>query len=258
MSELDIIDQHIIIVETTGYKLLKDISLIDFPEVFKFLKVVHNYKKLKIYKMRTEIIPVIHMLDEDQVFKNIELCVDCGIEKVFLINHVVSVQELLMCTYKVKDQYPNLWVGVNMLGMPTHISLSNPLFGIDGLWCDDTISNEQATKVRAFKGMFFGGLAFKYQSQPTDLESSCKEAILATDVATTSGSGTGKAPTNVEINNIRGYLGDHPMAIASGVSVDNVDSYKGIVNYLLVTSSITDANEMIIKDKLIRLKSKLD
>lgn len=47
------------------------------------------------------------------------------------------------------------------------------------------------------------------------------------------------------------------MAIASGVSIENIDSYKGIVDYLLVASSITDRNEMIIKDKLVQLKSKL-
>lgn len=107
------------------------------------------------------------------------------------------------------------------------------------------------------KVFFFGGLAFKYQPQPTDLESACNEAKLATDVACTSGTGTGKAPTTVKINTIRNYLGSHPMAIASGVSIENIDSYKGIVDYLLVASSITDRNEMIIKDKLVQLKSKL-
>lgn len=208
--------------------------------------------------MKTELIPVIHMINESQVLDNVEICHRNGIEKVFIINHVVSIQDLLKCSTKVKEKYPNMWVGVNMLGIPTHIALSNPLTGIDGLWCDATISNEQAKKVRNFKGMFFGGLAFKYQSQPTDLESACEEATLATDVATTSGSGTGSAPTTVKINNIRGFLKEHPMAIASGVSVDNIDSYKGIVNYLLVASSITDKDEMIIESKLVELKSKLN
>ena len=47
------------------------------------------------------------------------------------------------------------------------------------------------------------------------------------------------------------------MAIASGVSIDNIESYKGIVDYLLVASSITTKGEMIIKEKLIELKSKI-
>lgn len=47
MSELDIIEQHQLIVETVGYKLIKDISLSNLPQVLKFLKVVQNYKKIK-------------------------------------------------------------------------------------------------------------------------------------------------------------------------------------------------------------------
>jgi hypothetical protein len=208
--------------------------------------------------MKTEIIPVIHMIDEDQVLDNIDLCKYVGINKVFLINHIVGVDELLKCAYRVKQEYSDIWVGINMLGVSTEIALSLPLSKIDALWCDASISAEKAKEVRKFEGLFFGGLAFKYQPQPTDLESACKEAIIATDIACTSGSGTGKAATVPKIRTIREYLGDHPMAIASGVSVENILSYKGLANYLLVASSITDKNEMIIKEKLIELNNKLN
>lgn len=208
--------------------------------------------------MKTEIIPVIHMVTEQQVLDNVKTCVDCGIKKVFLINHVVGVNELLTCAqYGVRVKYPDLWIGVNMLGVPTEKALSYQLHDIDGLWCDGSISPEDAKRVREFKGMFFGGLAFKYQPQPADLESACKDSIFSTDVACTSGSGTGKAPTTVKINTIREFLGNHPMAIASGVSVDNIDSFKGVANYVLVASSITDRNEYIIKDKLVELINKI-
>jgi predicted TIM-barrel enzyme len=52
------------------------------------------------------------------------------------------------------------------------------------------------------------------------------------------------------------FLADHPMAIASGVSIQNINDYKGIANYLLVATSITSSGEMIMKDKLIELKEK--
>ncbi len=208
--------------------------------------------------MKTEIIPVIHMVNENQVFTNVRICIGCGIEKVFLINHAVSKFDLLNCAFKVKREFPNLWVGVNMLGESTENALSTEAInGLDGLWCDATISPERAKEVRFFKGMFFGGLAFKYQPQPKDLKLACEEASLATDVATTSGAGTGKAADVEKIKTIREFLGSHPMAIASGVSAQNIDNYKGIANYLLVASSITSSGEMIIKDKLIELKNKL-
>jgi len=207
--------------------------------------------------MKTELIPVIHMINKNQVLTNVDTCIECGIKKVFLINHVVSVDDLLDCAEMVKKKYPNLWVGVNMLGVTTEDALlldSN----IDGLWCDATISPSDIKKYRRFKGMFFGGLAFKYQPQPTDLESACEEAKFATDIATTSGPGTGKAADLQKIKTIREYLGLHPMAIASGVSVDNISNYNGLANYLLVASSITSKSEMIIKDKLVELKTLLN
>jgi hypothetical protein len=152
--------------------------------------------------MKTEIIPVIHMQNENQVSTNIKICVECGIKKVFIINHVVSIGDLIKCALKVKQENPDLWVGINMLGQSVEISLGLGLIGIDGIWCDETITLE-AKKYRNFNGMVFGGLAFKYQPQPSDLKSACEEAILSTDVATTSGSGTGKAADVEKIKVIR-------------------------------------------------------
>lgn len=54
--------------------------------------------------MQTELIPVIHMVDESQVFQNIEICLKNGVNKVFIINHAVSKTELLECAFKVRDR----------------------------------------------------------------------------------------------------------------------------------------------------------
>lgn len=208
-------------------------------------------------KKIAEIIPVIHMINLEQVFANVEICVNNGIKKVFLINHVVSAQEVLSAAKDVKAEYPELWVGVNLLGVPTSNAICLPGKVVDGLWCDDTLTLEDYTITRRFEGMLFGGLAFKYQRQPSDLEEACKNAALTTDVATTSGPGTGKAASITKIETIRGYLGTHPMAIASGVSADNVENYMYLADYLLVASSITDKDEMIIEGKLVELINKV-
>ena len=194
------------------------------------------------------------MINIEQVFANVETCVNNGIKKVFLINHVVSAQDVLSAAKDVKSEYPELWVGINLLGTPTTSVICLPNV-VDGIWCDGTLTKEDAN-FRSFKGMLFGGLAFKYQRQPSDLEEACKNAALTTDVATTSGPGTGKAATITKIETIREYLGTHPMAIASGVSADNVEKYMYLADYLLVASSITK-DEMIIEEKLIELINKL-
>lgn len=48
MKPLDLIDEHQIIRETVGYEFLNDVELCDIPEVMKFLKIVWNYKKIKL------------------------------------------------------------------------------------------------------------------------------------------------------------------------------------------------------------------
>jgi hypothetical protein len=202
-------------------------------------------------QINTEIIPVIHMINENQVLTNVETCLSCGIEKVFIINHQTTSEELIKCAKRVKDTYPTLWVGINMLDKYVEDAILYE-FDFDGLWCDQSIKLEDY-KYRKFKGMLFTGLAFKYQPQPKDIELACKESILTSDVSTTSGPGTGKAADINKILELRSHLGEHPMAIASGVSIDNIENYKGVVDYLLVASSITSRSEIIYKDKLLEL-----
>jgi hypothetical protein len=47
------------------------------------------------------------------------------------------------------------------------------------------------------------------------------------------------------------------MVIVLGVNVDNIVSYKGVINYLLVASSITSKSEIIDKDKIKELLEKI-
>lgn len=66
--------------------------------------------------MRTELIPVIHMINANQVMTNVKICIKAGIKKIFLINHHVDAETVLDCALNIKTIYPDLWVGVNLLG----------------------------------------------------------------------------------------------------------------------------------------------
>lgn len=207
-------------------------------------------------EIKTELIPVIHMINQNQVLTNVKTCVSSGIKKVFLINHRSSNYELIKCANKVKELYPDLWIGLNMLDVKAKDAILYE-FDFDALWCDESI-NQEDYNYRKFKGLLFSGLAFKYQPQPSDLKLACQESIVTSDVSTTSGPATGKEADINKILQLREYLGDHPMAIASGVNLNNIESYKGVVDYLLVASSITSKSEIIQEDKLIELLKKLD
>ena len=201
--------------------------------------------------MKTEIIPVIHMLNINQVLTNVNIVKNAGLNKVFIINHTVSDEDLINCALYVKAKYPELWIGINRLSKTQKQALSQNI-EVDALWCDQTISIEDYQN-KQFKGQVFGGIAFKYQPQPKDIKQACIEAISATDVATTSGPGTAHEADINKILTIRECLKQHPMAIASGVNSKNILQYKGIVNYLLVASSITSRSEIIQEDKLNEL-----
>lgn len=47
MNWWDIIDEHMVIRETCGYDVLKDVEVIDMPNVIKFLKICYNYTNMK-------------------------------------------------------------------------------------------------------------------------------------------------------------------------------------------------------------------
>jgi len=55
MNNLKTIEEHIVIRETVGYERLNDFDVIDIPEVLKFLKIVHNYIKMKEILRQDEI-----------------------------------------------------------------------------------------------------------------------------------------------------------------------------------------------------------
>ena len=59
------------------------------------------------------------------------------------------------------------------------------------------------------------------------------------DVITTSGPGTGQAAEPAKIAAIRAGAGDHPMALASGVTPENVDDYLPWVDAYLVATGIS-------------------
>ena len=50
MGSIQIIDHHTVIRDTVGYDVLKEIDVIDLPEVIKFLKIVNNYIRMKNIK----------------------------------------------------------------------------------------------------------------------------------------------------------------------------------------------------------------
>lgn len=47
MKDLQTIDEHTIIRETVGYDVISKIDVCYLPQVLQFLRICHNYQKMK-------------------------------------------------------------------------------------------------------------------------------------------------------------------------------------------------------------------
>ena len=122
---------------------------------------------------------------------------------------------------------------------------------VNALWADHAHS-ESYHKMKEindklsdfnFTGPYFGGVAFKYTRQVDltgdKLVSAIEEAKPYVNIITTSGEATGSAPNVDKIKLFREVLGeDHALAIASGITVDNVESFLPYADCFLVASGI--------------------
>lgn len=207
-----------------------------------------------------ELIPVIHTIDHKQVIYNAELCANNGISKLFLIDHRIddnSIQKMNDYVSYIRHMFPYMEVGVNFLQLDTKDAMIKAEeMELDFLWADksyiDPDSLEKASEILDYQKRvwYFGCVAFKYQKQPVDLQWTCERACELMDVITTSGVGTGKAPSLEKIKSMRNYIGKRKLAIASGVNSENKKMFDEFADYYLVASSIIDNKERIIESKL--------
>jgi predicted TIM-barrel enzyme len=93
-----------------------------------------------------------------------------------------------------------------------------------------------------WRGLHFGGVAFKHQEQVSEPALAARLAQPHVDVVTTSGAATGVAAPLAKIAAMKAALGDHPLGVASGVTPENVGQYLGLVDCFLVATGISDSH----------------
>lgn len=197
--------------------------------------------------------PVIHSDSSDQTFRNLEICVRAGVDGAFLINHEISCVTLDLIFAQCRDAYPDFFLGINYLGLSAENAMSKMNRDINALWADNAMIKEylveqsQAQEVLNIReelsppwtGQYFGGVAFKYQRPIKDLENACLRAKQYMDVICTSGNATGNPADRSKLVTMKAALGDTPLAVASGVSIDNVLDYKDCVDIFMVATGIS-------------------
>jgi uncharacterized protein len=203
------------------------------------------------------LLPVIHPVGRAEALASVEVAVAAGVKGVFLINQGMSERQVLALMMELRGLHPTLWVGVNLLGFSPAQILERGLEAgdgrLDGIWSDDAGIDEDAAQqpeaaafvVRrrevGWKGLYFGGVAFKYQREVPDakLETAAFAARGYMDVVCTSGPGTGHEARVEKVAAMREGLGSNgALALASGVTPDNVDRFLPYVDAYLVGTGI--------------------
>jgi hypothetical protein len=219
----------------------------------------NEFKKFFSVK-NSVVLPVIHVLDNEQAETNTRLAIEGGCPGVFLINHDFGVDEFLPIIRHVRQKFPDIWLAVNFLAVtgkdafPVLGKLANEGTLVDGYWADDARIDEFADtnnqteadeilkvkKDSGWDGMYFGGTCFKKQREvlPEHYATSAQLATHFMDVVTTSGIATGHAADLGKIETFRKACGDTPIAIASGITPQNVHQYAELVDCLMVATGI--------------------
>ena len=207
------------------------------------------------------VLPVIHVKNYFQVTENIHKIISEGAPGCFLINHDFGIDEFLPIITKVRHKFPSLWLSINFLAntgkvaFPILSELSSQGCEIDGYWADDACIDEKGKNLEAKKinqikkeckwqGLYFGGTAFKKQRVVLEDQyvNAAKYASKFMDVVTTSGVATGKEAKISKIQLFRSSIGDKPLALASGITVDNAKNYSEVDCFMVATGINYDDN----------------
>lgn len=167
----------------------------------------------------------------------------------------MRAQEVVMMAADFVDE---TFVGVNLLEAGRAAVYNLPKQSRVSVWSDnagfeprsetkqldafrDRLKLDRSPRDMAWRGLYFGGVAFKYQRE-VPLEQCGVEARLAAhlgvDIVTTSGPATGHPPSVEKVRVMREAIGDHALAIASGITLDNVEPFLPHVNAFLVATGL--------------------
>ncbi|MEO1689000.1 MAG: adenine phosphoribosyltransferase, partial [Pseudomonadota bacterium] len=173
----------------------------------------------------------------------------------FLINHDFGVGAFLPIIEAARRAHPRLWLGVNFLAVPA--AQAYPRLGalqarglpLDACWADDARLDERsdaqpeadaaeaARAASGWQGLLFAGVAFKKQRPVAegDWPAAARLGGARLDVTTTSGAATGVEAEDRKVAVFRRALGDRPLALASGVTPDNIARYAEVDAVLVAT-----------------------
>lgn len=227
---------------------------------------------------KNKLFVVVHATDEEQTLKNANIAFNSGADGIFLINHRrVSTMGLKHLYLHVREKHPKRWIGLNFLGPDLRYFTENLKSYLpkdaQALWCD-TLGYDQRfvrsarvigalnlsltlSKV-APEAILFGGFDFKYQAPVKDLSLGVRDLEKIVNVLTTSGVETGSPPSLEKLVTMREAAGPtKDIAVASGMTPENVDPFLEHVDYFLVATGISKSFTLLDPVKVREMADKM-
>ena len=200
------------------------------------------------------VLPVLHVLDNARTERNLREVIAAGAPGCFLINHDFEPERFLPIIRHARDRFPALWLGVNFLGVtgrdafPMLARLARSGCTVDAYWADDARIDEHGENTEAEEiaeiyrdsgwfGLYFGGTCFKKQRpvDPADHGAAARHACAFMDVVTTSGVATGEEADLTKVETFRAAIGDRTLALASGITPENAETYRDVDCFMVAT-----------------------
>lgn len=210
---------------------------------------------------RPKILPVIHHLDRLTTLSEVRVAREGGADGVFLISHHNDDDDLINIAWEAKQVNAGFPIGLNLLSY-TAVNAAPKVLeaGLDMFWADSMgVSSKGLSEAGAILSAFakahpeiqcFASVAFKYQSIEQDPVAAALAAAAAGFIATTSGAGTGKAP---DVDKIKRMGAACPLAVASGITPENVADFAPHLSHILVATGISRTEYHIDPAKLQKL-----
>lgn len=216
-----------------------------------------------------KVFPVIH-LGETDISASVEqahTAFELGADGVYLIDHYNGARDtsrLFRTHDEIKAADVNRYVGLNILGLGVSAAFGRVATGYtsgqlvyipNDMWVDDvrekfdgvvdldrSLRFRETLTVILGRVTLHGGVVFKYTSTATNNPLIAAEETRHlrhyVDVITTSGLGTGFPPTVEKLVAMKEAANGKPVAVASGIDISNIESFSGVVDEVLVASSV--------------------
>lgn len=201
---------------------------------------------------KTEVWPVIHYVNIATALVNVDIAVKCGCDGVFLIrmDGTSHSTELLGAAKAIRSRFPDIKIGINWLELyPASALELNVKLEVDVTWLDNCGATSEGLDGRGIELQMmhrntpnhrvFAGVAFKYQKPEPNPPLAARIVLQKNWIPTTSGTTTGSAPDLEKIKSLFEAVGRENLAVASGITPDNISVFLPYVSKFLVATGIS-------------------